>query len=89
MGGESIEDLSTVCKIGFECEDLVVCEWNEIEVQNFVAFAEEVWDDMATGFARATSEDDSFADGGLGVSRNWTWPRHGVDNMMVEVVSSF
>lgn len=79
MGGESIEDLSAVCEVGFEREDLVVWEWNEIEIQDLVAFVEEIRNDMTTSFARATSEDDPFADGGLSVSRNWTRSRHVIE----------
>lgn len=82
MGGESIEDLSAVCQVGFEREDLIVWERNKIEVQDFVAFAEQIWYDMATSFARTSSKDDSFAYGGLSMSGNRTGPRH-VDGWMI------
>ena len=66
VGGEGVEDLAGVGEVGFEGVDGGgggVREGVEVEVEDGVAFGEEVGDHVAACFSGATGEDDTFTGG--------------------------
>lgn len=58
MRSQSIENLSGICEVCLEGVDINwwIRKRYEIQVEDFVAFAEEVGDNMTTGFTRSACE---------------------------------
>lgn len=58
---EGIEDLAAICEISLQGVDVGIGERNKIQVEDLVPLAEKIGNHIATSFAGAASENDSFA----------------------------
>lgn len=66
MGAKCIENLARIGKISLESVDRGMLKRNQVEVENFMPFGEEIWNNVSSSFTAATRENDTLGCSGGG-----------------------